>query len=224
MKPNELKIYYGGGVNTELDDALRECAKPFGYEQWASGFAMRGPRIRDLAFEKEWLGVPPCTEAPEPPPGREYPEPTSQASDTFWMQKAYEVAEKESTCLSHKCGAVLVLGGFLLGKAANGVPPGEQCCRELGCPRWATESGDNLHWCRGVHAESAVIAVAAATQAGVKGSMMYTTRWPCVHCWRLIALAGIVWLVYAEEYAGPVGGPVFEPPASVGVMKWSLPR
>lgn len=57
MKPNELKIYYGGGINKELDEALRECVKPFGYEEWASGQTMVGPQVRDLAFDKEYLGV-----------------------------------------------------------------------------------------------------------------------------------------------------------------------
>lgn len=215
MNVNELRIYYGGRLNGDLDDALTECVKHFGYKWWASGSTMVGPSVRDLAFE-----IPPAL---EPPPVPEYPKSISQESDTFWMQKAYKVANEESTCLSHKCGAVLVLGGFLLASAANGVPPGELVCRELGCARATAASGDKLHLCRAAHAEGWVIANAAATQAGVKGSTMYTTRWPCDFCWMLIALAGIVLVVYAEEYARPVGAPELRVPASVEVRRWSLP-
>jgi len=51
MKQNELKVYYGGGLNQELDKALEKVLKPFGYEIWASGMDTEG--IRDLAFDKQ---------------------------------------------------------------------------------------------------------------------------------------------------------------------------
>lgn len=227
MKPNELKIYYGGGLNEELDEALCTCVKPFGYQQWASGQTMVGPRVRDLAFDNEWLGLLSTAERAkvvrgplEAPSVPDYPVALTRASDAFWMQKAYEVANEESTCLSHKCGVVVVLGSVQLVSAANGVAPGERLCSEVGCARLGVASGDNLHWCRAAHAEGAAIAIAAATQAGIKGSTMFTTRWPCIFCWVLIALAGIKLLVYAEPYPGPEGGPPFKPPASVQVRRW----
>lgn len=51
MKKGELKVYYEGEVNQELDKVLEKVLKPFGYERWASGISKDFER--DLAFDKE---------------------------------------------------------------------------------------------------------------------------------------------------------------------------
>ena len=50
VKENELKVFYAGGLDEVLDDAIEECLKPFGYSRWASGQEIE-TEIRDLAFE-----------------------------------------------------------------------------------------------------------------------------------------------------------------------------
>ena len=51
MKKGELKVYYKGELNQELDKALEKTLKSFGYKRWASGMDAEG--IRDLAFDKK---------------------------------------------------------------------------------------------------------------------------------------------------------------------------
>lgn len=52
LEEKELWVYYNeGGLNQELDEALRECLKEFGYEQIGSGMEMTS-YTRDLEFRK----------------------------------------------------------------------------------------------------------------------------------------------------------------------------
>lgn len=46
-----LTVIYEGPLSEELDKALEEALKPFGYRRWASGFDLIGNE-RDLSFEK----------------------------------------------------------------------------------------------------------------------------------------------------------------------------
>ena len=54
LRPNELRIYYNiaDGINTDLDEAIEQALKPFGYYRWASG-CDRTNGDRDLAFDKK---------------------------------------------------------------------------------------------------------------------------------------------------------------------------
>jgi len=51
LKPNELKIFYSGGLNKDLDDAIERLLGAFGYEIGASGIEIE-TGIRDLAFSR----------------------------------------------------------------------------------------------------------------------------------------------------------------------------
>ncbi len=48
----ELKVYYSGKLNSELDDALEGVLSKFGLTRWASGYDLVN-EVRDLAFECE---------------------------------------------------------------------------------------------------------------------------------------------------------------------------
>lgn len=52
--PNALYVFYHRRpvIDTELDKAIEEALKPFGYERYASG-ADRTNGVRDLAFDKK---------------------------------------------------------------------------------------------------------------------------------------------------------------------------
>jgi hypothetical protein len=50
LKENELKIFYSGGLNQDLDNAIEKLLGAFGYERWASG--MDKDDVRDLAFDR----------------------------------------------------------------------------------------------------------------------------------------------------------------------------
>ena len=53
LHDGELKIFYKGEFDQQLDKALEECLESFGYTRWASGYSAND--IRDLAFLKEEL-------------------------------------------------------------------------------------------------------------------------------------------------------------------------
>jgi len=48
-KEMEVKIYYDGGLNVELDRIFEDALKPLGLHRWASGMNME-TKERDLAF------------------------------------------------------------------------------------------------------------------------------------------------------------------------------
>lgn len=54
LEMGDLRIYYRdqSKINSELDNALEEVLKKFGYTRWASG-CETATGIRDLAFDKE---------------------------------------------------------------------------------------------------------------------------------------------------------------------------
>jgi hypothetical protein len=45
-----LKVYYSGNVDLELDQALEKCLSQFGFKRWASGCNIITGE-RDLAFD-----------------------------------------------------------------------------------------------------------------------------------------------------------------------------
>jgi len=51
MKRDELKIFYAGGLNENLDKKLTNLLKEFGYKRWASGMNLK-TLIRDLAYDR----------------------------------------------------------------------------------------------------------------------------------------------------------------------------
>uniref|UniRef100_A0A6H2A0Z4 Uncharacterized protein n=1 Tax=viral metagenome TaxID=1070528 RepID=A0A6H2A0Z4_9ZZZZ len=50
-----MKVFYSGGLNEELDKAIVDCLKEFGYKRWASGMEIES-QVRDLVFDKGKTG------------------------------------------------------------------------------------------------------------------------------------------------------------------------
>lgn len=50
--PVGLRIYYDGEICMEMDVAIEEVLKSFGYHRWASGYNLQTNK-RDLAFDKD---------------------------------------------------------------------------------------------------------------------------------------------------------------------------
>jgi dCMP deaminase len=100
-------------------------------------------------------------------------------------------------------GALLVADNRIIATGYNGSPPRAPHCTEVGCD---TDRGDANSGCRRtIHAESNVIAFAARHGARVEGAVLYSTHGPCLKCAQLIAVAGIVKVVYEEPYRLPDG-------------------
>ncbi len=113
--------------------------------------------------------------------------------DEYFMNVAHEVA-KRSTCERAQVGAVIVKDKRILTTGYNGSPRGLPHCTDVGCLM------DNGHCVRTLHAEQNAIIVAALHGVITEGATIYITHQPCFLCAKMIINAGIIQIVYDEEY------------------------
>ncbi len=109
------------------------------------------------------------------------------------MNIAKEVATR-STCDRKHVGAVIVRDKSILATGYNGSVRGLPHCDDEG---HLMEDG---HCVRTVHAEANAIVQAARNGMRIDGASIYVTASPCWGCFRLIANAGIVKVVFGEFY------------------------
>lgn len=107
-----------------------------------------------------------------------------------------------STCLRRQTGAVLVRDKRILTTGYNGAPRGLRHCLEIGCLREEQRiaSGERHELCRGLHAEQNAILQAAIYGVSVDKAILYTTHFPCSLCAKMLINAGIIKILYLEEY------------------------
>jgi len=136
--------------------------------------------------------------------------------DTYFMHIAQVVASR-SNCLKRKVAAVIVKDGRIISTGYNGTPRNTKNCFEGGCPRCNAvgPSGQNLSECFCSHGEENAIVQAAYHGISIKGSTLYTTFSPCLLCTKMIINAGVVEVVYNQDY--PLGGPAMELIKEAGV-------
>lgn len=109
------------------------------------------------------------------------------------MGIAREVATR-STCSRKHVGAVVVRDRRILATGYNGSLRGLEHCDDVG---HLMEDG---HCVRTVHAEANALVQAAQEGVRVMNGTMYVTASPCFGCFKLIANAGIVRIVFGEFY------------------------
>jgi len=116
--------------------------------------------------------------------------------DQYFMEIARQVATR-ATCDRKHVGAVLVRDRIILSTGYNGSIRGMPHCDEVG------HLMENGHCVATVHAEANAVLQAARTGVRIEGSSLYTTASPCWPCFKLVANAGIVRIVYGEFYRDP---------------------
>src|SRR5208283_5731103 len=116
--------------------------------------------------------------------------------DQYFMEIARQVATR-ATCDRKHVGAVLVRDRIILSTGYNGSIRGMPHCDEVG------HLMENGHCVATVHAEANAVLQAARTGVRIEGSTLYTTASPCWPCFKLVANAGIVRIVYGEIYRDP---------------------
>jgi dCMP deaminase len=126
-------------------------------------------------------------------------------NDTYFMRMADLVATR-STCLRRQVGAVIMKEKRVLTTGYNGAPKGLKHCAEVGCVRTQNniESGTRHELCRGVHAEQNAVIQAAYFGASIKDASIYTTNFPCVMCAKILVNAGIIEVIYKDDYVDPL--------------------
>jgi dCMP deaminase len=113
--------------------------------------------------------------------------------DEYFMNIAKEVASR-ATCDRKHVGAVIVRDKSILATGYNGSVRGLGHCDDEG---HLMEDG---HCVRTVHAEANAIVQAARNGMRIEGASITVTASPCWGCFRLIANAGIVRIVFGEFY------------------------
>jgi dCMP deaminase len=112
------------------------------------------------------------------------------------MEIARQVASR-ATCDRKHVGALLVRDRIILSTGYNGSIRGMPHCDEVG------HLMENGHCVATVHAEANAVLQAARTGVRIEASALYTTASPCWPCFKLVANAGIVRIVYGEFYRDP---------------------
>jgi len=128
--------------------------------------------------------------------------------DEYFMRFA-QLAAARSSCVrtgGRKVGAVIVKSKQLLATGYNGAPKGMAHCIDAGCIRDKLNipSGTRHEMCRGTHAEQNAIIQAAYQGTSIRKATLYTTLYPCTICLKMIINAGIVEVVYLEDYPDPL--------------------
>lgn len=133
-------------------------------------------------------------------------------------KKILEALQQESTCLSRQTAAILVsFEGSIIAVSYNGVPRKVPHCSETGCRRKGSLPGENLDKCPAAHAETNCIYNCAREGIKTRGATMYCSHKPCLQCAGAIIQAGIVEVIYFEDY--PSEG-TFDLLAQGGVTIW----
>lgn len=110
-----------------------------------------------------------------------------------------------STCIARKVGAVAVVDRRQLADGFNGNLPGATHCDEGGCERcdnraFAGSGGDDIMRCVCVHAEANLVAWCARSRQCLEYAVVYTTTHPCADCLKLLISAGVIEIVYRDDY------------------------
>ncbi|HXX29928.1 MAG TPA: dCMP deaminase family protein [Myxococcaceae bacterium] len=134
--------------------------------------------------------------------------------DQYFMEIAAQVATR-ATCDRKHVGALLVRDRIILSTGYNGSIRGMPHCDEVG------HLMENGHCVATVHAEANAVLQAARTGVRIEGGTLYTTASPCWPCFKLVANAGIVRIVYGEFYRDPR---IFDVAAHLNLELVSLER
>ena len=121
--------------------------------------------------------------------------------DTYFLRIA-QVVKTRANCSRRQVAALIVRDRRIISTGYNGTPRGVANCFEGGCPRCAGDSpsGSNLGECICCHAEENAIVQAAYHGISVRGATLYCTNSPCLVCSKMIINAGIVEVVYEDDY------------------------
>ena len=124
---------------------------------------------------------------------------TQEHLDKYYIKVA-QVCAKNSYAIKLKVGAIIVKDNQIISDGFNGTP----CGFENKCEVRSMDG--SLHTLPYVlHAESNAILKCAKYGKSTKDSTLYITHAPCIDCAKLIIQAGIIRVVYLENYKNSDG-------------------
>ncbi len=115
--------------------------------------------------------------------------------DKAYLKMALEWGEL-SYCKRRKVGALIVKDKMIISDGYNGTPTGFEnfCEDDKGYTKWYV-----------LHAEANAIAKVSSSTQSTNGATLYITLSPCRECSKLIFQAGIIRVVYNNEYKDSSG-------------------
>ena len=113
--------------------------------------------------------------------------------DEYFMSIAQVVATR-STCPRKYVGSVIVRNRTILSTGYNGSIRGMPHCSDVG------HMMEDDHCIATIHAEANAIIQAATHGTRIEDGAIYVTASPCWSCFKMIANAGILRIVYGEFY------------------------
>lgn len=105
-----------------------------------------------------------------------------------------QVVATRSTCPRKFVGCVIVRNRTILSTGYNGSIRGMPHCSDVG------HMMEENHCVATIHAEANAIIQAARNGVNIDGATLYVTASPCWNCFKQLANAGIVRVVYGEFY------------------------
>jgi dCMP deaminase len=136
--------------------------------------------------------------------------------DEKYLQMA-KIWSTNSYAIRHKVGAIIVKDGIIISDGFNGTPAGfeNECEEAIPCGHICSNLFDkNCGLCSErklqtkpyvLHAEANAILKVAKSANSTEGATLYCTLSPCIECAKLIIQAGIIRVVYIEEYRDVAG-------------------
>jgi len=110
--------------------------------------------------------------------------------DQRYLQMA-QIWSQNSYCKRRQVGAILVKDKMIISDGYNGTPEGfENVC----------EDENNVTKPYVLHAEANAITKVAKSNNSSDGATLYVTASPCIECAKLIIQAGIIRVVFSENY------------------------
>ena len=138
-----------------------------------------------------------------------------EQSDKYYIKVA-QLCAKNSYAIKLQVGAIIVKDGQIMSDGFNGTP----CGFENKCE--VKNMDGSLHTLSYVlHAESNAILKCAKYGRPTNGSTLYITHSPCIECAKLIIQAGIIRVVYLENYKKSEGLELLRK-AGINVEKFEL--
>ena len=110
-----------------------------------------------------------------------------------------DTVAKRATCNRKHVGAVLVKDNHIIATGYNGSIIGLDHCDDIG------HDMEDSHCVRTVHSEVNVICQAAKLGISTQGATLYCNTLPCWNCMKTIVNAGIIKVIYRDEYGGAKG-------------------
>lgn len=120
--------------------------------------------------------------------------------DRKFLRRAGKEAEKSSDWWRH-IGAVAVKNGKIVCVAHNHHLPSDYHLYAFGDPRSSFNAGERPEVYTSIHAEAEIIASAARNGISLENAVLYATTFPCPNCARLLVIAGIKKVCYAQGYS-----------------------